>query len=132
MLPNKDMQWLQTVCSKTCKGIKAPLDVYLIQDANGAVVRPLDWGLRSREDLHEGQFIGLYLGLVGKWSQMDCGDGNYQLSLDHFYEALRDVHDANSDFRQARFQRSCRTPVSSMLTCVFVQVLQLRSFKNHP
>jgi hypothetical protein len=75
-----------TYCSRTSYGSALPLEVYLVQVSNGAP-SPVAWGLRCREALKVGQFVGVYLGLVGTTLQLD-NNSEYQLSLNHFHESL--------------------------------------------
>jgi hypothetical protein len=81
-----------------------PLEVFLNQNPDGSPQRPLDWGLRCTHDLHAGAYVGLYLGLVARWSQRDRDGGGYQLSLDHYYNATQEVHTESTFFAEVRLR----------------------------
>ena len=75
-----------SVHRRTLNGINLPLEVYLTQGSDGAAL-PMAWGLRCCTPIVEGQVIGVYLGLVGRASQLN-NESEYQLSLSHFHDAL--------------------------------------------
>ena len=101
-----------------------PLEVYLVQDEATGAALPMAWGLRCRESLVRGQVVGVYLGLVGKASQLN-NDSEYQLSLSHFHDALYGVHLCD-ELKQVRWQSSLVYTASEVLALHANVVLQRR------